>query len=143
MKNKNSLSIVAGIITSMILIFVGEGVSFKLNPLPESVDLRNILSVKEYIANADIGLHITILLIYAVGCFVGGMTAAIMASEKKMTKAMTVGGILLGFGFYSLINVGHPSWVAIAAIFVFLSNAYFGGLLGIKITKKIKNNRLI
>jgi hypothetical protein len=138
MKIKNSLSILAGVFASMILIFVGEGISFKLNPLPATVDPRNILSVKEYVSNADIVLHFTILLIYAVGCFAGGMTAALIASEKKMTKAMSVGGILLGFGFYSLINIGHPSWVAIAAIFIFLINAYFGGLLGIKLTAKEK-----
>ena len=132
MNIRNSLSIVAGVIASMIIIFIGEGISFKLNPLPPTVDLKNILSIKAYVSSAPAHLHILILAIYGIACLVGGITSSLIATDKKMGKAITVGGILLGFGIYSLINVGHPIWVVIAAVFVFLPFAYFGGRIGIK-----------
>jgi hypothetical protein len=136
MNIRNTLSIVAGVIASMIIIFIGEGISFKYNPLPASVDLKNILSIKAYIASAPASLHLMILLIYGIGCFAGGIVSAMVAIDKKIGKATTVGGILLGFGIYSLLNVGHPMWVIIVSLFVFLPSAYFGGRIGIKLTAK-------
>ena len=77
-----------------------------------------------------------ILFIYALGCFTGGIVAACVATEKKIAKAVTVGGIALGFGIYSLINEGHPMWVIIASLFIFLPFAYLGGLYGMKNSSK-------
>ena len=136
MNVRNTLSVIGGIVASMIVIFIGEGISFKMNPLPASVDLKNILSVKAYIASAPASLHLMILLIYAAGCLAGGMVSSMIAADKKLSKANTVGGILLGFGIYSLLNVGHPMWVIIVSIFVFLPFAYFGGLIGLRLSTK-------
>jgi predicted MFS family arabinose efflux permease len=138
MKIRNNIAAFVGLVVSIVIILAGETISFKINPLPESVDLRDLLSVKAYFSSAPTSLHLVILGIYAIGCFIGGVIASLISTDKKMPKAMTVGGILLGFGIYSLINIGHPMWVVIASVFVFLPFAYFGGLIGIKFSSKKK-----
>ncbi|MGZ4033770.1 MAG: hypothetical protein ACXVPU_10250 [Bacteroidia bacterium] len=134
MKVRNTLSVIAGVIASVIIIFIGEAIAHNLFPLP--ADISTPEALKKFIAAVPASFHLYILANYAVGCLIGGTIAAWIAEDKKMTKAITLGGLFMGIGLFTLVSVGHPAWVIIVSLFAFLPFAYFGGLIGIKLSKK-------
>ncbi len=139
MKIRNILSTICGVVASLIIIILGEGIVHALNPLPAGVDMQNPESFKDFISNAPVSLHIIILANYGLACFLGALTAASIAREKKMNKAMSLGGIFMGVGMFSLISLSHPIWVVITSAFVFLPFAYLGGMMSVKMTERKKD----
>ena len=119
MKIKNIIAIVVGIIASMIIIIIGEALVHIANPLPTIIDINDTEALKAHVANSPFSLHLLILLNYALACFIGGLIASSIAIDKKMNQAMTLGGIFMGVGMFSLITL-HPLWVVICSVFIFL-----------------------
>ena len=138
MKLRNILATICGVIVSLIVIIIGEGIAHAMNPLPAGVDMQNPDEFKKFISHAPISLHLIILGNYALACFTGALTAASIATEKKMNKAMSLGGIFMGVGMFSLVSLSHPMWVVIASVFVFLPFAYLGGKLSVNISDRKK-----
>ena len=132
MKARNLLSTLCGIIATMIIIIIGEFVSAIISPLPKGISMQNPEAMKAFVASANASLHITILIIYAVACFIGGWVTASIALEKKMNKAIILGCIFMVVGLYNLVSLSHPTWVIIAGVFVFLPFAYIGGVVASK-----------
>lgn len=137
MKIRNLLAVIIGIIVSVIIIIIGEALTHILNPLPTGFDMKDTEALKTYIANAPVSLHLIILCNYALACFVGGLIASSIAIDKKMNKAMSLGGIFMGVGMFSLISL-HPVWVVICSVFIFLPFAYLGGRMSLRISEKKK-----
>lgn len=138
MKVRNLIAVFTGIVVSIIIIIIGEALVHILNPLPAGVDMNDPESFKTFITNAPISLHLIILCNYALACFVGGLISSSIAVDKKMNRAMSLGGIFMGVGMFSLISLAHPIWVVIASVFIFLPFAYLGGMIGLRISTKKK-----
>jgi hypothetical protein len=123
------LSIIAGLLSGIVVIFVIEIIFHAIKPLP--IDVHDTIRFKNYVHNeAPEAFHIIILSSYALGSFAGGFITAFISLNKKILRSMTVGGILMGIGLNSLVTLEHPSWVIVTAIFIFLPAAYLGGLIG-------------
>ncbi len=137
MKIRNLIAVLIGIIVSVIIIIIGEALTHIINPLPSGFDMNDREALKTYITTAPVSLHLIILCNYALACFAGGLIASSIAIDKKMSKAMSLGGIFMGVGMFSLINL-HPLWVVICSIFIFLPFAYLGGMMSVKISEKKK-----
>ena len=132
---RNVLSIVIGLIISFILILVGETVIHNyLVSFPATI--KSSEELKTFISLAPTSFHLYILINYGIATFFGCICASIIASTKKNSKAVTIGGILTGFGILNLINVGHPTWVIVSGLFVFLPFAFLGGWIGTKLSSK-------
>ena len=135
---RNIIAVISGLVTSFIVIILGEGVANGLHPIPITVDMNNPEALKTYIAHAPATLHIAILTTYALACFAGSIVTSSIALHRKITRAMTLGGILMGLGVYNLVSFSHPNWVIISGLFIFLPFAYVGGKVGINFTAKKK-----
>jgi hypothetical protein len=132
---KNFLSIIAGVISSFIVIIAIESIAHILNPLP--VDPKNTEVFRHYVRyEAPKTLHLLILSAYAIGSFTGGFLTAYISITKKVVHAMTLGGILMGLGIYNLVLTNHPSWVIVIGFFAFLPFAYLGGMIGRNFSEK-------
>lgn len=126
---RNFFSIIAGLISCFLVIFIIGIIGHTLNPLP--VDMSNPEEFSNYIQReAPEAFYLLILSGYAMGSFTGGVVTAWISINKKIIHAMTVGGIMMGIGIYNLILIGHPSWVIVTAFFTFLPFAYMGGRIG-------------
>jgi hypothetical protein len=126
---RNFLSIIVGLISCFLVIFIVEIIGHTLNPLP--VDVNNPEEFRHYIQHeAPEAFYLLVLSGYAIGSFTGGMVTAWISVNKKIIHAMTVGGILMGLGVYNLVLIRHPSWVIVTAFFTFLPFAYLGGRIG-------------
>lgn len=130
------ISIVVGILASMVMIILLELIGHAIYPPPLNTDGNYQEALKIYFAGAPAGLFAIILLAYALGSFVGGCVAAMIAKEKKANRAMSVGGIMMGLGVFNLVSLPHPTWVLFAAVFAFLPFSHLGGKLGVKLTSK-------
>src|SRR5688500_8274948 len=119
MKIRNILSVVVGIVVGIFFIIIGEALILISNPFPAEIDMQDTEALKTFIASSPVSLHLIKLLIYALACFIGSLIASSIAHDKKMNKAMTLGGIFMGVGMFSLITL-HPIWVVICSVFVFL-----------------------
>jgi hypothetical protein len=136
---KNILSVILGLIASFVTILIFESISHIIHPMPEGMDLNDMEAIKGYISTAPSIVFVLVILGYAIGSLVAGLISSAIAVTNKMTKAITVGGILMGLGAYNLFMIPHPIWTIIISIFVFIPCSYIGGLLGIKLSSnKIK-----
>jgi ABC-type Na+ efflux pump permease subunit len=135
---RNLLSVIVGLIASFIVIEVIEIIGYKMYPPTTNLNFNNPDSFREYISSAPNSVFLLVILGYALGSLAGGFVASVIAKQNKYTKAITVGGILMGLGVFNLFNIPHPLWVIIFALIVFLPFAYFGGKLGIKVSTKRK-----
>jgi hypothetical protein len=133
---RNVLSTFLGLITGIFIIFSLEVLSHIIYPMPAGLNISDMEAIKLYTASAPVSVFILLILSYAIGSLIGGLTAAAVASKNKMSKAITVGGILMGLGAYNLLMIPHPVWTIIISIFLFIPCSYLGGYLGIKVSSR-------
>lgn len=138
LKFRNVIAVVVGVIVSIIIIIVGEALTHIMNPLPANISMTDPEAFKSFVAKAPVSLHLLILFNYALACFIGGLISATIAIDNKMQKAMSLGGIFMGVGMFSLISMAHPTWVVVFSVLVFLPFAYMGGMMSLRIGKKKK-----
>lgn len=126
---RNILAIIAGILVSGTVIVFVESMSPRIFEIPL---ITNTDELMVFIDAAPASFHLFILLAYALGCFAGGLVTSIIAKDKKSNRAMTVGGIAMGFGVFNLVSLHHPMWVILMSMIAFLPFSYLGARLGIK-----------
>lgn len=136
MRMKNILSTFLGVLGGIFIIFTLEIVSHLIYPMPPEMDINDMEAIKAFTSSAPTTIFVLLVVSYALGSIVGGLVAAAIAATNKMTKAITVGGILMGLGAYNLFMIPHPVWTIIISIFLFIPCSYLGGYLGIKISSK-------
>ncbi|MDQ3048621.1 MAG: hypothetical protein M3R27_13815 [Bacteroidota bacterium] len=133
---RNILSILGGLITGILFIFIIEGVAHALYPPPSGIDLRDPAVFKEFISTLPVAAGLLILTAYAAGSFFGGLVASLIAVRMKLSKAITIGGILMGLGMFNMITLGHPLWMILFGIVVFVPFSYLGGYMGVKLSHR-------
>ncbi len=137
---KNILSIVFGLLVSFVLILIGDIISQLIYHRPAGFDEKNTAAVKIYVENAPSIVFIILIISYALGSILGGLVSSVIAPHNKMTKSITVGGILMGLGAYNLFMIPHPLWTIVISFFVLIPCSYLGGYLGMKISAKKTRN---
>src|SRR5688572_20704920 len=135
---RNILSIVSGLITGIFFIFFMEGVAHAMYPVPEGFDLTDEAAFKDFVTSLPVAASLLILAGYATGSFFGGLVAGLIASKMKLSKAITIGGVLMGLGMFNMVSLGHPLWMILFGIVVFVPFAYLGGYLAVKMGRKKK-----
>ena len=125
---RNFIAIISGILSCVLMIFAIEIIGNSIKPMP--VDIYDHEAFENYIHNeAPKSFYLLILFAYFVGSFTGAFVTSIISTNKKMLRAMTVGGITMGWGLFTLTTLQYPSWIIICALFIFLPAAYFGSVL--------------
>ena len=137
---RNILSIAGGLVTGVIFIFIIEGVAHAMYPPPTGFDFKDSDAFKEFVLSLPVAASLMILAAYAAGSFFGGLVASLIASKMKLSKAITIGGVLMGLGMFNMITLGHPLWMILFGIVVFVPFAYAGGIIGIKLSGRKKQH---
>ncbi len=123
---KRILSVLAGIVSGIIIIYLIEMGSHIIYPFPSTFDMNNPESVKQYIDTAPFGAILFIAIAWAVGSFIGGFVTSLISKSSKTTLSMIVGVILMIAGLINLLTFPHPVWLWIVGLAVFLPSAYLG-----------------
>jgi hypothetical protein len=114
--------IIGGIVNMGIVILGG-----MIIPPPEGVDVTNMESLKAGMHLYKIHHFIPPFLAHAVGTFVGGLVAALIATKHRMWLALTIGAFFLLGGIYASFIIPAPNWfIGVDLIFAYLPMAWLG-----------------
>ncbi len=129
---RNILAVIAGVvignILNMGLITIGDMLVLP----PEGVDPTDLESIKANIHRFAPKHFIIPFLAHALGCLVGGFTAAKIGATRKLTLALVVGGIFLMGGITMVFMIPNtPVWfILLDLLGAYLPMAWLGGKLG-------------
>jgi len=123
---KNILSVLAGLVVALIIIYTFELFGQLFFPPPTEIDIKSSEAMRELMKNASIGSLIVVLIAYALGSFAGGVAASIIAVNNKSTFAMIVGGLLMVASIINMFMLYHPVWFMILSLLIYIPFAYLG-----------------
>lgn len=128
---RNILAVVVGIAVCMFANGGIIAVSGSIIPPPEGMNPSDLESVR---ANAHLfqPKHFVMpFLAHALGSFIGGVVAALIAGSRKMTFAMVIGAVHLLGGIAAAYLIPAPVWFEVLDLVVsYLPMAWLGGMLG-------------
>lgn len=121
---RNILAVLVGAAVCMFFNGLLLGLLMKVNPPPAGFDPNKLLTYGLLEARHLMSPFIA----HAVPSFLGGMIAALIASTRKMTFALVVGGFHLIGGIAAAFMIPAPSWfLALDLTVAYLPMAWLGG----------------
>ena len=133
---KNSLAVLLGIIIGGFLNGQIINLGPSIIPPPEGFDLTKMEDLKSAMHLMTPKHFIFPFLAHAVGSFIGGLIAALVAKNHKMKFALAIGCVFLVGGIIMVIMLPSPLWFTLLDLLVaYIPFAYFGGRL---MTRKSK-----
>jgi hypothetical protein len=127
---KRILSVFAGLITAFIVIFLLENLWKVIYPPPANLNLEDKAVWSELMKTMPMGALWCLILGYAAGSFAGGLVAAKVAVNVRVS--IVVGAILMVGGIANLVMIEHPLWFIIVSNLVYIPFAYLGGKMVVK-----------
>ena len=137
---RSILSVLAGVIAGMVVIYGVEMLGHYVYPVPEGLDFKDKEAIKAYIEEAPAGALWFVVLAWALGSFAGGLVASVIAKQTNILHALIVGGLLMIAGIINLVSIPHPTWMWIAGLMVYLPFAWLGGVIGSRSSSKSKTS---
>ena len=111
---RNLLALIAGLIVGMAvnmgLIELNTRV---LHPLPAGTNAADPEQFNAYIATLPVTGFLVVMLAHLGQAFVGGWTAARLASSRPMMLAMMIGTLSLMGGIVMMTIVNPPAWMLV------------------------------
>lgn len=114
-----------------VAAFLVESVGHIVYPPPEGTDLSDPEQLRTIMESVPTGALLFVLGAWAIGSYLGGMVATILARAAQW-PGVAVGGLMLLGGIYTMIIIPHPWWMAAAGVIVLFVPAWiaarqFGG----------------
>jgi len=129
------LSVFLGAFAGLLCIGGLEQLVHLLYPSNLSKEVDDPAQVADMIRHMPVGAFVSLLLVYLVSSFAGGLLAAVIAQENKTRRALSVGVIILAGGIANFWMIPHPLWFVCCSLLVYLPAAYIGGMLGARFSK--------
>lgn len=128
---RNILAVVIGAVVCLLVNGVIIGVSAAVIPPPAGVNPSDLESIKQNIHLFRPQHFVMPFLAHALGSFVGGLVAAVIAANRKLTFALVIGGLHLLGGIAASFMIPAPIWFIVLDLAVaYLPMAWLGGKLG-------------
>jgi len=126
---KYILPVLAGVLTGMVLILLGENYIHSLYPFPAGIDPSDKSDLAAYIRTLPDKAFVLLIINYAVCSFLAGLVATLVAKRIALRPALVVGIVLTIGGLYDIVYMPQPLWVSLFSMLVYLPFAYFGYLV--------------
>jgi hypothetical protein len=123
---RSILSIVAGIVLAVVVIFAFQIVVMAVYPLPAGTDRTDSESMKKAIAAMPAGAFAILLVGYAVGTCAGAWLAATIARRAPVVHGLIVGAFFLFGNIANVAMLPHPLWYVVVSMLLFLPVAWVG-----------------
>lgn len=127
---RNILAVILGIVACFAAKFTIISISSSMIPPPVGMNMNDLESVK---ANAHLFQpkhFIMPFLDHSLGSLFGGMVAAFVAANRKITFALVIGGLHLVGGIAAAMLVPAPVWFIVLDLGVaYIPMAYLGGII--------------
>ncbi len=127
---RNILAVVLGIVACFAAKFIIISISGSIVPPPEGMNMNDLESIK---ANAHLFQpkhFIMPFLDHSLGSLIGGLVAALVAANRKITFALVIGALHLVGGIFAAMLIPAPLWfIVLDLIVAYIPMAYLGGLI--------------
>lgn len=129
-KVRNVLAVILGIVACVLAKFIIISISGSIIPPPEGMNVNDLESIK---ANAHLFQpkhFIMPFLDHSLGSLIGGLVAAFVAANRKITFALVIGAIHLVGGIFAATIIPAPMWfISLDLVVAYIPMAYLGGLI--------------
>jgi hypothetical protein len=123
---RSVLAVVVAVIVGGIATFFAQIPAYMLHPLPPDIDVFKPESaelLKVHATKAPAAAMLAVVASHAVGAFVAGLLAALIAKTNKLRAALIAGAILLLFGMLNIISIPSPLWFVAFDLLIYLPAA--------------------
>jgi hypothetical protein len=124
------LGVVAGLLTGVIVVYIGDATSHRLYPPPPNIADMGRTALGEFVMTIPTYILVIMLLFWMLSTFLGALVTSLITRPKWRTPSMITGAILMAASITNMAFIPHPTWMLIAAIVLYLPAAYFGGMAG-------------
>jgi predicted ferric reductase len=129
---KRVLSVIAGIVTGIITVFIFDSISQKLFPFStEGIDFKNPEAIKEFMSRTPVGFKLAMYFGWILSSFLGAFVASKINKQNWKRNSIITGSILMVGAILNLVMIPHPLWMWSAAL-LYIPMALLGGKLASK-----------
>jgi hypothetical protein len=136
---KYLISILIGLISGIVTLFLMMYFALLLFPLPKFIDIQNKESLAQNMDQIPQINFIIILLGFALGSLVAGFVSVKVKTLNSRIPVIIIGLLFTFAVFVNSIYVPQPIWMVIGSSMIFIPMVYLGGRLGIGSKKRISN----
>jgi hypothetical protein len=127
---RNILAVIAGIILGAIVNMGLIEMSGLIIPPPDGSDLSNLEGIRAAAPHMQPKHYIFPFLAHAMGSFVGGLVAAIIATSHKMSFALAIGAFTMLGGIAAAFMIPAPTWfIVLDLVVAYIPMAWIAGKL--------------
>ena len=127
---RNTLAVVAGIVTGSVVNMAIITVGPMVIPPPDGVDMSDMDKFDENLKLLKPANFVAPWLAHALGTLVGAFVAAKIAASHKMKIALAIGVFFLLGGIAMVAMLGGPLWFSVVDLIgAYLPMGYLGGIL--------------
>ena len=116
----------AGVIISMVLVWVVEKIGHVVYPPPADLNFADPDAMRDYIETLPLGALLFVAAAWFIGTLGGTCAACAIGTAKPMIFAMVVGGLMLVATVVNLVMIPHPTWFSILGVVGILIAAWLG-----------------
>lgn len=136
--SRNVLAVISGLILGSGVNMVLIQISGTIIPPPNGVDVTTMEGLLKALPLFEPKHFLFPFLAHAIGTLTGAVFASLIAKDKQMQLALTVGILFLIGGVMNVIMLPSPLWFNIVdLVLAYLPMAYLGNMIGIR----FKNNK--
>lgn len=121
------LSIVAGLVTLFVVVYILEMIGHLIFPPPEGIDMMNREEIARIMDDIPFGGLLSVVIAWFVGTLGAAFVATRVGQDSTMTAAYIIGGFGIAFGAMNYLSIPHPTWMIVAGLVAFAGGAYLGG----------------
>ena len=121
-------SYVAGLGSAFLVILTLEAALHFVFPQPAGTDLHDPASVDRMMHAMPALAFVSLLVAYAIGSIVGGLSAALVSDGATSIPSIVTGCALTIAGAANVFSIYHPTWFRVASLLVYLPFSYLGCL---------------
>lgn len=126
---KRAMSVVIGLLASMIVLTLLEYINSRLFPFPENIDMKDPIAIKTAIDSMPLGAKVLHIFSYFIASIVGGMVSTKLIISESKNPALIVGGILTFLGLVNTVTMGEELWMSVLTLLIYMPGAYLGYMI--------------
>ena len=123
---KRAMSVVIGLLASMIVLTLLEYLNSRLYPFPANVDMKDPVAIKAAIDAMPVAAKLLHILCYFIASIAGGMVATKLIKSESKNPALIVGAILTFLGLVNTVAMGEEIWMSVLSLLIYIPGAYLG-----------------
>jgi hypothetical protein len=113
---RSALVLFAGVVVSVLVVLLMDGVVARIYPLPPGTDMRDPESLRHAIAGLPVGAFMLLVFGWALAAGAGAYTASRLATQSATTHGLIVALFVLVATVANLARIPHPVWMWPVAI---------------------------